>query len=213
MRLYYGSETFFTKPTYGKGKPNNDYGLGFYMTDSFALAKFWASKPKDGGYVLTFDLDMPGLKILNLNKRDEESVLVWISILVKHRFDYASREKYQSRIAWLEKKFPLDVENYDVVIGYRADDSYFSYSKAFVANELSFEVLTEAMRIGKLGLQYVAISRKVFDKLEFVSSERCPSSDQHALFQKATLEEFKRLKATDKETNTFIRDLVRKYGE
>lgn len=213
MRLYYGSETLFTRPTYGKGKPGNDYGLGFYMTDSFSLAKFWAGKSKNGGYVLTFDLDMSDLKVLNFNSQDEESVLRWISILVKHRFDYASREKYQERISWLERKFPLDVENYDLIIGYRADDSYFSYSKAFVANELSFEVLTEAMKIGKLGLQYVALSKKAFEKLEFVASEGCPSASEHVLFQKKTLEEFNRLKATDKETNTFIRDLVRKYGE
>ncbi len=213
MRLYYGSETLFDKPTYGKGNPSNDYGLGFYMTESRDLARLWASKGKDGGYVLAFDFDMSDLKVLSLSDQDEESVLRWISILVRHRFDYATKEKYKDRIAWLERKFPLEIEDYDAVVGYRADDSYFSYSRAFVANELSFELLTEAMRIRKLGLQYVAISKKAFSKLEFVSSERCPRSDEHPLFQKRTLNEFHALKAKERETNTFIRDLVRKYGE
>lgn len=213
MRLHYGSETLFDKPTYGNGNPSNDYGLGFYMTDSRDLARLWGSKSKDGGYILTFDFDMSDLKVLNLNDRDEENALRWISILVRHRFDYSSKEKYKDRIAWLERKFPLYPEDYDAIIGYRADDSYFSYSKAFVANELSFELLTEAMRIGKLGLQYVAISKKAFSRLEFISSERCPSSDEHDFFQKRTLQEFHALKEKESDANTFIRDLVRKYGE
>ena len=38
-----------------------------------------------------------------------------------------------------------------MVIGYRADDSYFSFARAFVNNEISLEQLSYAMRLGKLG--------------------------------------------------------------
>lgn len=213
MRQYYGSKTLFDKPSYGLGNPSNDYGLGFYMTDSFDLARLWAGKNKEGGYVLAFDFDMSDLDVLRLDGQDEESVLAWISVLVSHRFDYATKERYKARIDWLTERFPLHLERYDAVIGYRADDSYFSYSRAFLANELSFELLTEAMRIGKLGLQYVALSKKAFGKLRLISSKRFPSNDEYSLFQKKTLEEFRRLKGEEKETNTFIRDLVRKYDE
>ena len=213
MRLYYGSETFFTSPKFGEGKANNDYGLGFYMTTSYDLAKLWAGRAKDGGYVLTFEFDIEGLDVLELRDYDEENVLKWISILVRNRFDYAERQRYQDRIAWLSRKFPTVLDSVDVVIGYRADDSYFQYSRAFVANELSFEILTEAMRIGKLGLQYVAISKKAFERLKFVKADRFDHTSDYESFQKRTLTEYHAMKKTDKDTNTFIRDLVRKYGD
>jgi len=212
MKLYYGSETFFTSPTYGEGKANNDYGLGFYMTASYDLAKLWATKPRDGGFVLTFEFDMEGLNVLELDDYGEEQALRWISILVKHRFDFMEKEKYKDRIDWLNGKFPINMDSVDAIIGYRADDSYFNYSKSFVANELSFEVLTEAMRIGKLGLQYVAISKEAFSRLRFVKSDRFGHTSDYEMFQRRTLSEYQQMKKTDKETNTFIRDLIRKYG-
>ena len=42
--LYHGSEQIIEEPTFGKGKQNNDFGLGFYCTESEELAKEWASK-------------------------------------------------------------------------------------------------------------------------------------------------------------------------
>ena len=213
MKLYYGSETFFTSPTFGQGKTNNDYGLGFYMTTSYDQAKFWARKSKNGGYVLTFEFDIEGLNVLQLQDYGEENVLKWIAILIKHRFDFVEKEKYQDRIDWLNKKFSINMDSVDVVIGYRADDSYFNYSRAFVANELSFEILTEAMRIGKLGLQYVAISKETFQRLRFLKSDRFEHSSDYETFQKRTLSEYHEMKRADKDTNTFIRDLARKYGE
>ena len=213
MKLYYGSETFFVSPTFGECKANNDYGLGFYMTTSYELAKLWATKSKDGGYVLTFEFDMDGLNVLSLQDYNEENVLKWISILIKHRFDFQEKEKYQDYIDWLNRKFPINMDYVDVVIGYRADDSYFNYSKAFVANELSFEVLTEAMKIGKLGLQYVAISKEAFSRLKFIKSDKYGHTSDYEMFQKRTLSEYNEMKRNDKYTNTFIRDLVRKYGD
>lgn len=213
MKLFYGSETFFASPTFGAGKANNDYGLGFYMTASYDLAKLWATKAKEGGYVLTFELDIDGLNVLKLDDCGEENVLKWISILVKHRFDFAERERLQGRIEWLNRKFPIDLDSVDLIIGYRADDSYYNYSKAFVANELSFEVLTEAMRIGKLGLQYAAISKKAFGRLKLIKADRFGHASDYESFQKRTLSEYREMKKKDKDTNTFIRDLVRKYGD
>lgn len=213
MRLYYGSESFFTSPTFGEGKANNDYGLGFYMTTSYELAKLWATKSLKGGYVLTFEFDMENLNVLKLQDYGEENVLRWISILVKHRFDFGEKEKYMDRIRWLNKKLSINMDSVDVIIGYRADDSYFNYSKAFVANELSLEILTEAMRIGKLGVQYVAISKEAFARLKFVKSEKYEHTSDYEVFQRKTLLEYNEMKKMDKDTNTFIRDLVRKYGD
>ncbi len=39
ITLYHGSEQLVEEPTFGKGKKNNDFGLGFYCTKSEDLAK------------------------------------------------------------------------------------------------------------------------------------------------------------------------------
>ena len=42
LTLYHGSERVIESPTFGAGKRNNDFGLGFYCTQSSELAKEWA---------------------------------------------------------------------------------------------------------------------------------------------------------------------------
>lgn len=53
--LYHGSDKIIEKPEFGKGKAHNDFGLGFYCTESEDLAKEWAcSSLKDGLLISTF---------------------------------------------------------------------------------------------------------------------------------------------------------------
>ena len=61
-------------------------------------------------------------------------------------------------------------ENYDVIIGYRADDSYFSFASAFLNNTISLAQLEKAMFLGKLGEQVVLKSEKAFSRLCFEES-------------------------------------------
>ena len=73
--------------------------------------------------------------------------------------------------AYIKTHFLLDVSPYDVIIGYRADDSYFSFAQDFVAGVISLEKLSEAMRLGKLGEQIVLKSEKAFEQIKYVRSE------------------------------------------
>ena len=41
LRLYHGSPIRVKRPLFGVGNPYNDYGLGFYCTESFELACGW----------------------------------------------------------------------------------------------------------------------------------------------------------------------------
>ncbi len=43
-KLYHGSEKIIEESIYGKGEKYNDYGLGFYCTDSIDMAKEWGVK-------------------------------------------------------------------------------------------------------------------------------------------------------------------------
>ncbi len=40
--LYHGSDHIISTPQFHGGKPHNDYGYGFYCTESCEMAKEWA---------------------------------------------------------------------------------------------------------------------------------------------------------------------------
>ena len=58
-----------------------------------------------------------------------------------------------------------------MIIGYRADDSYFTFAQDFVAGAISLKKLSEAMRLGKFWEQIVLKSEKAFEHIRFVGAE------------------------------------------
>ena len=58
---------------------------------------------------------------------------------------------------YIIEHYAIDLGDYDIVVGYRADDSYFQYG-AFVSNTLPLRSLNLALKLGKLGEQTVIIS-------------------------------------------------------
>lgn len=48
--LYHGSLCIVERPEYGRGKPYNDYGLGFYCTETPDMAKEWAAARNRNGF-------------------------------------------------------------------------------------------------------------------------------------------------------------------
>ena len=63
--------------------------------------------------------------------------------------------------------FSVNVNAYDLITGYRADDSYFDYAESFLNNGISVEQLARAMRLGKLGEQVVLKSKFAFSRIHF----------------------------------------------
>ena len=66
MILYHGSEKIIENPVYGKGNIRNDYGRGFYCTESEELAKEWACSNNKNGFANKYELNMEGLNVLYL---------------------------------------------------------------------------------------------------------------------------------------------------
>ena len=50
ITIYHGSEQIIEVPTFGLGKKNNDFGLGFYCTKNNDLAKEWAVSSLRNGF-------------------------------------------------------------------------------------------------------------------------------------------------------------------
>lgn len=64
-----------------------------------------------------------------------------------------------------------NTDDVDVMIGYRADDSYFSFAEDFVNNTISLRDLNLAMQLGTLGEQIVLLSKRAFEQIEFLEYE------------------------------------------
>lgn len=177
--LYHGSPEIIEKPIYGKGKAYNDYGKGFYCTENLELAKEWACTEGVDGYANQYEIETDNLRILNLSA-DEYTILHWLALLMTYRKLRLSTPVMKRGAEWLKEHFLVDIDDYDAIIGYRADDSYFSFARAFVNNEIPLGQLSHAMRLGKLGEQFVLKSPKAFESTKFVSYKSADNTVYYA---------------------------------
>lgn len=215
VTLYHGSVDVIAKLEFGKGKKHNDYGPGFYCTESIELAKEWACTEGMDGYANQYEMAMEGLRILNLSE-ERYNILHWLALLVKHREMRLTTPIMRRGAEWLLSNYLIDVREYDIVIGYRADDSYFSFARAFLSNQISLEQLSYAMRLGKLGEQVVLISREAFERVQYVSNEVADTTVYFSLRMKRdeeAREAYRRALETEDERGVYLRDLVKGGGK
>ena len=125
MRLYHGSTVVVRKPSLRPGRPNADFGKGFYTTSSFEQAVRWAHIKQEREEaqravvsVYEFDetlLDSPDLNIRRFTGADES----WLYFVTDCR---------QSR-----------KHNYDLAQGPVANDKVFTTVNLFESGVLSAE--------------------------------------------------------------------------
>ena len=201
ITIYHGSEKIVEVPTFGEGKKNNDFGLGFYCTESEGLAKEWAVSSLRSGFANKYTLDTEYMRILNLNS-PEYTILNWIAVLVEHRLFSIKTPVARRAKQYLIDNFSINVNAFDIITGYRADDSYFDYAESFLNNGISVEQLARAMKLGKLGEQIVIKSQFAFSRLKFEG------------FDVAEKEEFYVLrKSRDDEANRLYLEMLEEEGD
>lgn len=171
--VYHGSSKIIEKPVFGAGNPNNDYGLGFYCTENIDLAKEWACSNETDGYANKYELDLSGLSILSLTGGDF-NILNWLFVLLENRRFRIGGDIAKHAKEYIFDNFAVDYKSFDIIKGYRADDSYFSFANAFLNNTISLSQLEKAMVLGKLGEQVVALSENAFNSFTFVGSFPAP---------------------------------------
>ena len=174
LTIYHGSSKIIERPDFGTGNPHNDYGLGFYCTESMELAKELASSTEMDGFANQYQLNLTGLSTLSLTSGDYH-ILNWLSVLLENRRFRIDGAIAQQAKAYISENFSVDYKQYDIIRGYRADDSYFSFANAFLNNTISVTQLEKAMVLGKLGEQIVLISQKAFASIEFVNAIPAPN--------------------------------------
>ena len=111
-----------------------------------------------------------GLKVIDLNSEDY-NILNWLAVLTHNRTYWQNSSISAEAKEYLQKNFYVDISGYDVVVGYRADDSYFTFAQDFVAGAISVQKLKRAMHLGELGKQIVLMTPKAFSNLKFVGAE------------------------------------------
>lgn len=150
------------------GKSDNDYGNGFYTTEYEERARSWAALNgnPDKSFVNIYHLDIDVLKVLDLN---DCGVLAWIS-------EVAANCGTNQEAAGIVGKRLVELyrpktTGYDIIKGYRADDSYTQVVEAFLMNQISIAEVERLFYKGSLGNQIFLKSEKAFEHIEWMDSK------------------------------------------
>ena len=210
ITIYHGSKQIVEVPTFGLGRKNNDFGLGFYCTESNDRAKEWAVSSLSDGFSNRYTLDTEYLNTLNLNSPNY-TILNWIAVLVEHRLFSIKTPIARRAKQYLIEHFGVNVNAFDLITGYRADDSYFDFAEAFLNNAITVEQLSRAMCLGKLGEQIVIKSQFAFSKIKYEGFE-VARKDEFYVLRKARDDEANQtyLDIQEEESDgLYVQDIIR----
>ena len=198
MTVHHGSDVIIREPSAELRGPASDFGRGFYCTDDQELAGEWACRSGKSGFINRYEWEDEGLKILDLrlDPREEaeaeepeedaaenagseaaktpdpeENLLRWLALVVANRSMPSFSREFSDRVAWLKENYLPDVSGYDVIIGYRADDVWFTLIRAFLSDEASIETLKKGLCEANRPVQCVFRSREALAALTFVGTQ------------------------------------------
>ena len=168
--IYHGSNKIVKKPLYGFGKKENDYGQGFYTTSVKEKAEDWALLKNGEHWCNVYSLpnDFDGLKVFNL---DECGLAAWVSEVL---FNRGPGNNFNDNEFYAEfcDKYRVNMKDYDIIIGYRADDSYFAIIEHFLLGTITIFDVVKFFEKGELGKQIFLQSRKAIDAVRYVDAYR-----------------------------------------
>ena len=157
MKLYHGSVVSVKNPNLRQGRPNMDYGKGFYTTVDFDQAERWARIRRDragGGkaVVSVYEVDddilqKKDFRIMEYNGATKE----WLDFVVANR-RYA----------------PL--HDYDIVLGPVANDNLYATISLYENGELSAEAAVVQLKTHILFNQVSFHTERALSQLNFVES-------------------------------------------
>ena len=212
--LWHGSDHIIETPKYLFNNDSNDFGTGFYCSTDTYLAQEWACHQNTDGIINHYSLETNSLRILNLLD-NQYSILNWLALLLKHRTFLLSSPIAVMARNYILKNFSIDLTNYDVVMGYQANGSAFSFTSAFLQNKLPLQFLAQVLQLSNLGEQTVLISEKAFTQLTFTEADPVDRTIYYPQFinRDYTAQKLLQKKIANSfsyQDDTFIMDLLRK---
>lgn len=177
IQVYHGSDHIIGVPIYLGGKDDNDYGNGFYTTEYEDRAKSWAALNGNPSrsIVNKYELDLDGLNVLNLA---DFGVLAWIAEVVSNRG--TGQEAAEILGKRLVEMYKVDTSSYDIIKGYRADDSYTQVIEAFLLNQINIAEVERLFYKGSLGSQIFLRSKKAFRQIRWEGAYEVVSEEKYA---------------------------------
>ena len=171
------------------------------------MACEWAVDYRRDGYVNYYDLECEGLKVLNLNT-EGFTILHWLTILLENRTFTVDLPLAREGKRYLLENFHTETQGYDIIRGYRADDSYFSFAQDFLSGTVSVRQLSKAMYLGELGEQVVLKSPEAFERIKHKGSEYVPAAEWYG--RKAARDHAARKAYLEMDKNGWVRGDI--YG-
>lgn len=159
MILFHGAKKTFTMPIdfQNNSKENNDFGIGFYLGETFEQAANYISFI-DMNKVYCFDIDLTNLKLYKFNVD-----LEWMITIAYFR---GRLEEYKD-CAFVQAIINK-INNCDVVIAPIADNRMFDLIAEFVEGTLTDEQCRHALAATNLGFQYVLKTNKSVSNVELI---------------------------------------------
>lgn len=157
--LFHGAKKLFLMPINfsSNSKINNDFGVGFYLGETFEQAANYISFI-DMNKVYCFELNMSGLKTYKFNVDTE-----WMIAIAFYR-------------GWLEdyKESPFiksiidKISDCDVIVAPIADNRMFDIITEYVEGSITDEQCRHALAATNLGFQYVLKTKKSIEHTELI---------------------------------------------
>ncbi|MCC8070952.1 MAG: DUF3990 domain-containing protein [Bacteroidales bacterium] len=157
MKVYHGSITIVTSPLVKSGRPNLDFGQGFYVTDMQEQAEQWAFRLalRKGvpPIVCCYDLDLESAKEDLRYKHFGAYDLEWLEFVVSNR---------RGGDAW---------KAYDIIEGAVANDRVVDTVELYMSNFLSAEEAIQRLRYFSPNNQLCITSQEIVNqRLKYIDS-------------------------------------------
>ncbi len=180
ITIYHGSNIEIQNPSKNKGKTYNDYGQGFYCTQHKNIAAQWACRFGEDGIVSEYEVDINELDVLVLD--ENYHILNWLAILAKNR-EFSNITTIRNS-KFIIENYSINYKQYDIIIGYRADDAYYRFVREFLSGVVGVNTLEQAMYLGEQGLQVFIQSERAFSKLRFTNSYEVDQEEYYLTLEK-----------------------------
>ena len=172
--LYHGSKSGITGDIKPVSREICDFGKGFYMgTESSQALTLICNFPSAKLY--TVSANMTALRILEIDIGIDWALLI----------AYNRGKLNTVKGSGIYQKYANIAENYDMIIGYIANDRMFVVLDRFFSGEITDTALINSLSALKLGKQYVAITDKACRQIEIIKEKTLDKSEWDALRIKA----------------------------
>lgn len=195
VTLYHGSKSGIHGAIAPISRRHCDFGKGFYMgTDRTQPLTLICNYPQAKLY--TLNVNLTSLKIL-----DVEVGLDWALLVAYNRgkMDAMKGSPIYEHFTSLSKEF-------DIIIGYIADDRMFVVLDRFFNGEITDLALINSLSALKLGRQYAALTKKACANIEITDEQEISEADREKLKRESEINRSKGIMAADEICRKHRRD-------